>query len=92
MSEIYQILQRARKQRGLTQQTLGEALHIPQSHLSKIESGKTDVQVSNLEEIAHFLGFELMLIPKAFVPFVKASIEGRDLSEPLFQPDEVENE
>lgn len=86
-------LQRARKAKRLSQAEVSKLLHLPQSHLSNIENGKTDLRLSNLENIAHLLGFEIMLIPKALVTYVQATINGKDVSEtPRWLPDEVDDE
>lgn len=93
MASIIQELQRARKAKKLSQNEMGQLLHLPQSHISNIEKGKTDLQLSNLENIAHLLGLEVMLVPKAMVPYVQATIKGEDVSlKPRWSPDEVDDE
>jgi transcriptional regulator with XRE-family HTH domain len=93
MNTVIQILKQARKAKQFSQTDLSKALGLPQSHISKIESGKTDLRLSNLENMAHVLGFELMLVPKLLVPYVQASIDGRDVSQtPRWQPDENDDE
>ena len=93
MNAVIENLKQARKAKQFSQSDLSEALGLPQSHISKIESGKTDLRLSNLEDMAHFLGFELMLVPKILVPYVQATIEGRDVSQtPRWQPDENDDE
>jgi HTH-type transcriptional regulator / antitoxin HipB len=93
MRPVIQQLQGARKAKKLSQHDLGQALVLPQSHISKIESGKTDLRLSNLENIAHFLGFELMLVPKGLVPYFESTIAGKDMSHtPRWQPDEADDE
>ena len=89
MSDLISALQKARKASKLSQSAMSELLHLPQSHISKIESGKTDLRVSSLEDMAHVLGLEVMLVPKAIVPYVQATIRGDDVSAtPRWQPDE----
>jgi transcriptional regulator with XRE-family HTH domain len=53
-------IRRARREQGLSQQSLARASGVPQSHLSKIEAGQ-DVQLSTLRRVAKALGYELRL-------------------------------
>jgi HTH-type transcriptional regulator/antitoxin HipB len=93
MSNIAQVLQQARKAKKISQSDMSRLLNLPQSHISKIESGKTDLRLSNLENIAHALGFELMLIPKAMAAYVQATIEGRNVHQiARWLPDEESDE
>ncbi|MDA9009430.1 helix-turn-helix domain-containing protein [Alphaproteobacteria bacterium] len=51
----------ARKGARLTQAALAAAVGIPQSHLSKIEAGKSDIRLSTLTELSTALGLKLNL-------------------------------
>ena len=62
----------AREQKGLSQRALGERVGLPQSHISKIESGSVDLQASSLLEIARALDLELTLVPRATLPAIRA--------------------
>lgn len=62
----------ARRQAKLSQRALGAKIGLAQSHVSKIERGTVDPQLSNLLEIARALGLELTLVPKRLVPAVRA--------------------
>lgn len=73
-------LKSARRSKGLTQRTLGELVGIPQSHLSRIESGAVDLQASNLIELARALDLELVLMPRQMLPTLNAL--RRDLEQP----------
>ncbi len=53
-----------RKYFRMTQAELAERANIPQSHIVKIEKGKTDVQIGTLEKIFKALSCELVLQPK----------------------------
>lgn len=55
---------------------------MPQSHISKIESGKVDIKASSLVEIARALDLEFMLVPRNLVPTIEA------LSRPTFKETE----
>jgi transcriptional regulator with XRE-family HTH domain len=62
----------ARHRAGLSQRALSEKVGLAQSHLSKIERGAVDPQISSLMEIARVLGLELMLVPTQLVPALQA--------------------
>lgn len=62
----------ARREVKLSQRALGRKIGLAQSHVSKIERGAVDPQLSNLLEIARALGLELMLVPRRLVPAVRA--------------------
>jgi len=59
----------------------------PQSHISAIETGKVDPRLSSIVEIARQLDHELVLVPRALVPAVRALLAG-NLDVPLWQTDE----
>jgi transcriptional regulator with XRE-family HTH domain len=73
-SEIIQELIDARKARGLSQQALGDRVGSPQSHISKIEQGKTDLRLSGLIALARALDLEVALVPKKSVSAVEAVV------------------
>jgi transcriptional regulator with XRE-family HTH domain len=65
-------LKRARQDKGLSQRELGTRVGVPQSHISRTESGAVDLQTSSLIEYARALDFEVMLVPRVLVPAVEA--------------------
>jgi transcriptional regulator with XRE-family HTH domain len=65
-------LRSAREAKGFSQRALAGRAKIPQSHLSKIETGAVDLQLSTLIELARELDLEVMLIPRKLVPAVEA--------------------
>ena len=69
---IAQELREARKKKGFSQRELSARVGLPQSHISKIESGLVDLQVSSLIQLARVLNLELMLVPCALTLAVKA--------------------
>lgn len=71
---IIETLKRARETKGLSQRALGNLAGLPQSHISKIESGAVDLRVSSLIEIARVLDLELALVPRKSVPAVNAIV------------------
>lgn len=78
----------ARERKGLTQRALGDLVGLPQSHISKIENGTVDLQASSLVELARALDLELLLLPRTYLPTVRALRE----SEPSASspPEEVD--
>lgn len=71
MKHIGALLKKFRLEKGLSQEALGLKVGFPQGHLSKIENGLVDLQVSSLVELARTLDLELMLIPRGFVKIVE---------------------
>jgi transcriptional regulator with XRE-family HTH domain len=80
-------LRGAREAKGLTQRALAERAGVPQSHISRIESGAVDLQTSSLIQLARALDLELSLVPRQIVPAVDAlarsSAAGRKGLEPV---------
>jgi transcriptional regulator with XRE-family HTH domain len=72
LQPIISELAAARRDAKISQAALGKKAGLAQSHLSKIERGSVDPQLSNLLEIGRALGLELMLVPKRLVPAVRA--------------------
>lgn len=73
LSQLRQVgnaFRQARVTKRLTQSDLGARVGLPQSHISKIESGAVDLQLSSLSEIARALDLELKLVPRAALPVV----------------------
>ena len=67
----------ARIAKGFTQKQLGERVGLPQSHISKIEGGKVDLQISSLVEIARALDLELKLVPRRTVPAIEGIVRSQ---------------
>lgn len=65
-------LKQARESKGLSQRELGARIAVPQSHISKIESGTVDLKASSLIEFARALDLEVVLVPRSLVPAVEA--------------------
>lgn len=72
--EIAKTLKAARESKGLSQRELSIKSGVPQSHISKIESGVVDLRTSSLISLARDLGLELALIPRKTVPAVKSIV------------------
>jgi transcriptional regulator with XRE-family HTH domain len=96
-TDIYRKLYEARRAKRITQSELGKMLHLPQSYISQVESGKHAIKSSTLADWARVLGLELMLIPQAQAREVsyllQANLNGSPQSHPTAYgalPDELE--
>lgn len=76
----------AREKRGLSQRDLSARTGVPQSHISKIETGGVDLRISSLTAIANALDLEIALVPRKAVPAVKSLSRSIDVT-PLVLPD-----
>jgi len=74
IADVAPSIRQARKDKGLTQRELGKRVGLPQSHISKIESGAVDLQLSSLAEIARALDLELKLVPRKALPAVEGTV------------------
>ncbi len=61
----------ARQARKLSQRELSAKAGVPQSHISKIENGGSDIRLSSLIELARALELELVLVPRQVLPAVQ---------------------
>lgn len=71
---IIKALKDARTAKGLSQRALSARIGVPQSHISKIENGRSDIRVSSLVEMARALDLDLKLVPRKVVPAVDSII------------------
>ena len=69
--DIINALRAARQGKRLSQRELSAKAGVPQSHISKIENGGSDIRLSSLIEIARALELELVLVPRRPVPAVQ---------------------
>lgn len=81
INELIKALKSTRKNKGYSQRAFSKIAGMPQSRLSRIESGKIDLRTSNLLELARTLDLELILIPRHSVPAVKSLIRSLDSRE-----------
>ena len=88
MSTIIEQLKTTRQALGMKQSELGKKLGLPQSHVSKIEQGATDLRLSTVANMARVMDQELMLIPRQLVPHIASLLRGEDARERRWQPDE----
>ncbi|MFC4726449.1 helix-turn-helix domain-containing protein [Glycocaulis abyssi] len=82
-------LKQAREDKGLSQRALAQLTGVPQSHISKIESGAVDIRLSSLVAISRTLELELELVPKQALPAVQALI--RSVEKPAKNGDQPRN-
>lgn len=68
----------ARKARRMSQQILAQKVGIPQSHLSKIETGNVNIKLSSFVEIARALELELLLVPRQSATMIKNLIASKE--------------
>lgn len=79
IEHVAKILRETRDKRGLSQRQLSTSSGVPQSHISKIESGAVDLRLSSLIELARTLDLELTLVPRQAVPAVQSVIRSSEL-------------
>ncbi len=72
-------LKSAREAYGLSQRELSAKSGLPQSHISKIESGAVDLRLSSLVQLAHALELKLMLVPRRSTSAVNSIMRGYPL-------------
>ncbi|REG78207.1 helix-turn-helix domain-containing protein [Marinomonas pollencensis] len=72
--QILESLREARVRKGFSQRELSARSGVPQSHISKIESGGVDLRMSSLIALARVLDLELFVAPKKSVPAIKSII------------------
>ena len=77
IEDIAASIKAARIAKGFTQKELGERVGLPQSHISKIEGGNVDLQISSLVEIARALDLELKLVPRKTVPAIEGVLRSQ---------------
>ena len=75
-------LKLTRKQKGLTQAEFGKKVGLPQSYISKVESGSIDIRLSSVLEMARALELEPMLVPRQLVPAVQSLTRSRVTARP----------
>lgn len=77
-AQIVITLKAARDVKGLSQRELSKLAGVPQSHISKIESGAVDLRVSSLVELARVLDLELILVPRKSVSAVQSIVRSTE--------------
>jgi HTH-type transcriptional regulator/antitoxin HipB len=88
MKSIIEQLKSYRLAMGYKQALMGEKIGLPQSHLSKIESGATDPRLSTVLDMARALDQELVLIPRQLLPQLRVLVYGQEEDERRWQLDD----
>lgn len=97
IKSLIDTIRAARKSKKLSQQMLARKVGIPQSHISKIESGNVNIKLASFVEIARTLELEVLLVPRqdaAMIQNLIASREaarGEDEVRPAYSLDEDED-
>ena len=95
INKIIETLKAARVAKGWSQRTLSQKVGIPQSHISKIESGAVDLKTSNLMEMARTLDMEVMLVPRTMIITIRSLLSQetiKDTPPPAYRINEKSNE
>ena len=74
IDEIATCIRATRQAKAMTQKELGQRVGLPQSHISKIEKGTVDLQLSSLVEIARALDLEVKLVPRKALAAVEGAV------------------
>jgi transcriptional regulator with XRE-family HTH domain len=80
IAHIARKLKAARQAKGLSQRQLSQLAAVPQSHISKIESGAVDLRLSSLIELSRVLELELMLVPRKTIPAINSIVRSSERS------------
>lgn len=72
--DIINALKAGRAAKELSQRDLSARTGVPQSHISKIESGTADIRLSSLIELARALELEVKLVPRKALPAIDSII------------------
>lgn len=81
--EILRGLKEAREAKGLGQRDLGARIGMLQSHISKIESGRSDIRLSSQIGFARALDLDLRHVPRAAVPVLEGVVRSTIPPPPL---------
>ena len=80
-----------RKEKGITQEVIADALFVDTSVISNIEKGKRELRVSELEKIANALGVDVVYL--ITYPYIyEKKIEGEEKIPKMILQIELENE
>ncbi|HAB98886.1 MAG TPA: XRE family transcriptional regulator [Parachlamydiales bacterium] len=87
-------LKAAREKKGLSQRALGAKVGIAQSHISKLEQGLIDLQLSTFIDIARALELEPVLVSREHLTTVEAvqKLSKGTKQTPAYQLDEEDEE
>jgi transcriptional regulator with XRE-family HTH domain len=83
---IARALKGARQGKGMSQRALATLAGVPQSHISKIESGAVDLRLSSLVELARALDLEVTLVPRKKLSAVQSIVRSTEGPAPRGAP------
>ena len=78
ITHIARKLKTARQAKGLSQRQLSQLAAVPQSHISKIESGAVDLRLSSLIGLSRVLDLELTLVPRKTLPAINSIVRSSE--------------
>lgn len=90
LNELGDLLRKARSTAGLTQEQVADLAGLSRPRYRDIETGAAAARVTTLMNVSRALGLEMMLVPQAMVPAVRALMRPHDDDDlPAFvsQPD-----
>lgn len=74
-------IREARLKRSMSQTELARLVDLPQTHISRIESGRVDLQWKTLVQLATALGLTPMLVPAQLTPLITNLLDSRERPE-----------
>ncbi|MEG8224051.1 helix-turn-helix domain-containing protein [Sphingomonas sp. HH69] len=87
LNELGNLLRQARLTAGLTQEQVADLAGLSRPRYRDIESGAAAARVTTLMNVSRALGLEMMLVPQAMVPAVRALMRPHDDDDlPAFVP------
>jgi HTH-type transcriptional regulator/antitoxin HipB len=73
-TDLLTTLATARRAKGLSQAALAAMLRVPQPQISRLERGINAPQLDTLQNVAGALDLQLMLVPRALGPVIRALV------------------
>ena len=90
LDELGDLLRQARLTAGLTQEQVADLAGLSRPRYRDIEKGAAAARATTLMNVSRALGLEMMLVPQAMVPAIRALMRPQDEDDlPAFaaQPD-----
>ena len=72
--DLRRLIRNARRERGWSQLDLGRRAGLAQRHVSAIETGRIAPRYDTLLDMVRVLDLDLVLVPRALVPVVRALV------------------
>lgn len=88
LQELGSLLRQTRSAAGLTQEQVASLAGISRPRYRDIETGVAAARVTTLLNVSRAIGLEMMLVPQAMVPAVRAVMRSQDDDDlPAFAPE-----